>query len=268
MLTQLARPESARVAPLLSGLDHQLSVAAVLAGTMPGLVLVDDAARANAVFLHSPEGNFVGGEPTNGFVTDLRAHLAGAFVPERDGDLVISFDHEGWTSSAPRIAPDLTLSTVPRRHYLFRAEQPRPRPEPPAGYRLVPIAADLLRRRQVPAHLRGWIDSNWGGEDAFLAGGFGAAAVHGDMIAGWSLADCAAGDRTEIGIRTAPEHRRRGLATQVAATAVGIALDRGFREIGWHCDEDNAGSYRTAETSGFTLQRRYHHIVFSALPRA
>jgi len=259
LLTKLSRHAYAMVAPLLTGLDHQLSVAAVLAGAMPGEVFVDDPVRPSAVFVHSPEGNFVGGDPTNVlFGTDLREHLAATFVPERVGDLVLSFDHDGWPPVAQMIAPDLVLFAVPRRHYLYRGEQPRPRPNPPPGYRIAPIDAALLQHRQVPSHLRSWMDSNWGGEDGFLAHGFGAAALHGEVIASWSLADCIIADRTEIGIHTAPEHRRRRLATQVAAAAVAIAFDRGLTQVGWHCNDDNPGSYRTAESVGFTLQRRYH----------
>jgi RimJ/RimL family protein N-acetyltransferase len=72
-----------------------------------------------------------------------------------------------------------------------------------------------------------------------------------------NLADCIVAGRAEIGIETAPEHRRRGLATQVTAAAVAMAFDRGLTEVGWHCNDDNTGSYRTAESVGFRLARRY-----------
>jgi RimJ/RimL family protein N-acetyltransferase len=264
MLTRLSGDACAVVAPLLTGLDHQLSVAAVLTGAMPGAVFVDDPVRPSAVFVHSPEGNFVGGDPTNArFVADLREHLAATFVPERDGDLVLLFDHDGWQSVAQAIAPDLVILAVPRRHYLYRGEHPRPRLNPPPGYRIAPIDAALMRLlRQVPSQLRDWMDGNWGGEDGFLARGFGTAALHGEVIASWSLADCIVADRAEIGIHTAPEYRRRGLASQVASAAVAIAFDRGLTQVGWHCNDDNAGSYRTAEAAGFTLQRRYQLFAY------
>ncbi|MET9023389.1 GNAT family N-acetyltransferase [Actinopolymorpha sp. NPDC004070] len=256
MLTRLSRHAYATVAKLLTGFDHQLSVAAVLAGAMPGDVFVDDPVRPSAVFVHSPEGNFVGGDPADvRLIAGLREHLAATIMPERDEDLVLSFDHDGWPPAAQVIMPDLDVFAVPRRHYVHR--KPRPQPNPPPGYRIAPIDATLLQHRQVPSHLRNWMGSNWGSEDAFLAHGFGAAALRGEDLASWSLADCIVADRAEIGIHTAPEHRRRGLATQVAAAAVAIAFDRGLTEVGWHCNDDNVGSYRTAESVGFTLQRRY-----------
>jgi RimJ/RimL family protein N-acetyltransferase len=258
VLAKLSRHSYAMVAPLLTGLDHQLSVAAVLAGAMPGDVFVDDSVRPGAAFVHSPEGNFVGGDPTSaGFVADLREHLAASFVPERDGDLVLSFDNDGWLAAAHVITPDLVQFAVPRRHYLYRGKQPRPQPGLPPGYRIQPIDAALLQHQHLPSQLRSWMDSNWDGEDGFLAHGFGAAALQSEVIVSWSLADCILGERTEIGIHTAPDHRRRGLATQVAAAAVAIAFDRGLNEVGWHCNDDNPGSYRTAESVGFTLRLRY-----------
>ncbi|WP_460523347.1 GNAT family N-acetyltransferase [Flindersiella endophytica] len=235
----------------------------MLAGAMPGAVFVDDGGRPGAVFLHSPEGNFVGGDPANArFVADLRRHLAATFVPERDGDLVLSFDHDGWLSVAPELLPGLVGILVRRRYYVHRGGRVRPRPDLPPGYRIAPIDSGLLRQQFVPGHVRGWIESNWGGEPAFLAGGFGVAALQGEVVAGWSLADCVVADRAEIGIHTAEDHRRRGLAAQVAAAAVAAAYDRGLTQVGWHCNDDNVGSYRTAESVGFTLRRRYVSFAY------
>lgn len=262
MLTRLSPPAYDTAADLLTGLDHQLSARAVLSGAMPGVVFVDDPTRPSAVFVHSPEGNFIGGDPTNlRFVADLRAHLAAVFNAERDGDLVLSFDHDDWLPVAEAIVPDLFLFQVPRRHYVYRGERPGLQANPPSGYRIVPIDAALLEHRQVPDHVRDWMDGNWGGADGFLARGFGAAALYGEAVVSWSLADCIVAERAEIGIHTAPEHRRRGLASQVTAATLAIAFDHGLTEVGWHCNDDNAGSYRTAESVGFKLARQYSFLA-------
>ncbi|MBO0812360.1 MAG: GNAT family N-acetyltransferase [Microlunatus sp.] len=263
MLAEIHPPDSAGVAPLLTGLDHQLSAAAVLAGTMPGEVLVDDAAKPTSVFVSSPEGIFVGGNPTDAFAAGVRERLAATYRHERDGDLVVSFDHDGWNRLATAIVPELALFRVPRRHYLLQADQPRRRPSPPPGVRIVPIDAALLRHPRLPDHVQSWIDGNWGGEKNFLARGFGVAAVQDDMIVSWSVADCVVADRAEIGIHTVPEYRRRGLATQVTAAAVTDAFRRGLTQVGWHCNEDNPGSYRTAEAVGFSLRRHYNYAAYT-----
>ncbi|MGW0231390.1 GNAT family N-acetyltransferase [Actinopolymorpha singaporensis] len=135
-------------------------------------------------------------------------------------------------------------------------------PSCPDVTRILRIDAAFLRQQNVPGHLRRWMEGNWGSKDRFLSHGFGAVALHGDAVASWSLADCVVGNRAEIGIHTAPEHRRRGLASQVAGAAVTLAFDQGVTEVGWHCNDDNLGSYRTAESVGFTLQRLYHLFAF------
>jgi len=154
LLTKLSRHAYATVAPLLTGFDHQLSVAAVLGAAMPGEVFVDDPVHPSVVVVHSPEGTFVGGTPANAdFVAEIREHLAGALVPEPVGDLVLSFDHEGWSALSPMLAPDLTCFAVPRRHYLYQA-----------GQLPVPPKLTSLRPRGLPAPrqaLAGVLRSAW-----------------------------------------------------------------------------------------------------------
>ena len=261
MLVKLALPDFAAVGPLVAGLSHQLSANAVLAGQMPGDVFVDDAARPTAALVQSPEGWFVAGDPGNTrFVAGLRDRVTSA-LDAGARDFVLDFGAAAWAAHAHELAPESTCITVARRHYVFSGLK-SPTAQPPAGYRLEPLTPTLLDRCQVPDHVHGWISSNWGSVDAFVTRGFGAAAVRGSTVVSWSLADCVTAGRAEIGIHTAPEHRRRGLAAAVAATAVALALDRGLTDVGWHCNDDNVGSYRTAETVGFALERRYQYFAY------
>ena len=92
--------------------------------------------------------------------------------------------------------------------------------------------------------------------------GFGFSMVHGKEIVSWCMADCASGDSCEIGIRTRPDYRRRGLATLTAAATVDYCLSHGFRSVGWHCNEENLGSRGIAEKVGFELERKYFHYYY------
>jgi RimJ/RimL family protein N-acetyltransferase len=81
----------------------------------------------------------------------------------------------------------------------------------------------------------------------------------------WSLADCIVGDACEIGIHTAEDYRRQGLATLTAAATVDGCLARGLTAIGWHCDVDNLGSRGVAERVGFRHERDYvEYVCFAA----
>jgi RimJ/RimL family protein N-acetyltransferase len=69
------------------------------------------------------------------------------------------------------------------------------------------------------------------------------------------------GDRCEVGIETAPEYRRRGLATLVASAMLKHAADVGIKRVGWHCWADNAASVATAERLGLSRVAEYTALV-------
>lgn len=110
---------------------------------------------------------------------------------------------------------------------------------------------------EVPNDIPEWIEHNWGTRDNFLTHGFGSvtAALNTNQIVSWSICDCIADNTCEIGIRTHPEYRQRGLAALTTAATVDYALTHGFSTVGWHCNADNIASQRTALQSGFTLER-------------
>lgn len=71
-------------------------------------------------------------------------------------------------------------------------------------------------------------------------------------------------DVLEIGIETAPDFRRQGLATVVAEAMIEDVLAAGLRPV-WSCRESNIGSVRLAQSLGFTPSRRLPY--FEMLPR-
>jgi hypothetical protein len=73
----------------------------------------------------------------------------------------------------------------------------------------------------------------------------------------WSITDCISGDRCEIGIYTVPEYREKGLAKLTVAATVEQCLASGLVEVGWHCAEDNVGSWKVAEKVGFEQIKDY-----------
>ncbi len=47
------------------------------------------------------------------------------------------------------------------------------------------------------------------------------------------------------------------MATLTTAAIVDYALSHGFSSVGWHCEEYNLPSMKTAEKAGFKLERKY-----------
>ncbi|MEA3375408.1 MAG: GNAT family N-acetyltransferase [Chloroflexota bacterium] len=261
MIHELQPAAFERVRPLFESLRFHLASAAVVDGNSPGLVLVDEPARARSAFMLSPEGSYLAGDPDN---DDFNRALNEAVVTRRAlgkdvGVLFFVVHPEGWRDRLPDIVAPHTPAAEQRRHYVCRTVRYDWRSHLREGYTVRRIDRSLLDNPEivVPDHVTGWMVNNWGSIDRFLEGGFAFAAMTGDELVSWSLTDCVSGDRCEIGIRTAPAHRRRGLAAATAAAAVEYALLGDFSMVGWHCPETNLGSIGTAEKVGFQKERDY-----------
>jgi RimJ/RimL family protein N-acetyltransferase len=113
----------------------------------------------------------------------------------------------------------------------------------------------------IPEHVTLWMTHNWGSVESFLRRGLGFCAVQGRQIVSWCLTDCVSGNACEIGIRTHPEYRMRGLATLTVAATVDACVCQGLTTIGWHCHETNLGSRGVAEKIGFVKEREYMNYV-------
>lgn len=107
----------------------------------------------------------------------------------------------------------------------------------------------------VPSHF-------WPDADAFLTHGGGVVLSRGDEIGAMAFGSYRGADRLELGIETAPQWRRRGLAAAAAAAMIRVTLDAGLEPV-WSCREDNVGSYRLACALGFvpTSRTPYYHLV-------
>jgi RimJ/RimL family protein N-acetyltransferase len=258
---ELKRADYENVRPLFQSLRFHLASAAVLDGNNPGRVFVDDPIQPQAAFMLSPEGCYLAGD------ADQRAFIQAlnqAVVIDRAlGDdvrvLFLVVGSERWRDRLPAVFDPYAPLEMQRRHYVCRQLRYDWRASLRGGQAVRRIDRSLLAAPEltVPDHVMTWMEGNWGSVDRFLRDGFGFATVSGDEIVSWSLTDCVSGDQCEIGIHTAPAHRRRGLATITAAATVDHALSHGFTQVGWHCPEDNLGSIGTAEKVGFQRERDY-----------
>jgi tetratricopeptide (TPR) repeat protein len=102
----------------------------------------------------------------------------------------------------------------------------------------------------------------WWTMENFLAQGASFCVVHEGQVISWCTSDCRAGDRIDVGIITHPAYRRRGLAAVAVAATVEHCLSHGFSAVGWHCNAQNVGSWKTAEKVGFQRNREYVYYYY------
>jgi RimJ/RimL family protein N-acetyltransferase len=270
VILELDKAQYQRVRSLFKGLHYQLITAAVLDGTSPGRIWVDDRRQPGTAFMASAEGYFLTGyEGNTGFnhaLPELLASLilAGDTLREGENALVVVCHPDAWHDQLGGILKGRVPIRERRLHYLFDRPQLDWRSQVPTGFTVARIDERLLSRPGVviPEHVTGWMQANWGSVEGFYQNGFGFCTMHGQRLVSWCLADCATGSACEIGIHTAEDHRRRGLAALTTAATVDHCLSRGLTTVGWHCHEDNWGSRGVAEKVGFVVERDYVHHLF------
>ena len=267
MFQRLQPADHHRALPLLEGHDHLLLLEAVLAGMAPGYVCVDDPARPRALFASGPEGHYVLGDPeTDGFRDALASYIRDELLPGARADGWASFNlyHEPeWEQAVGELLPDQVLVRNSQRYFQFQGSLRDWRATLPDGVVAVPIDAALLARDDLGnvAWLRDFCEGDYASLEAFLAEGFGMCLVGDGEALSWCTTDCVVGQRAEIGITTAPEHRRKGYGAAVAAANIEEAQRRGIRQVGWHCFQQNLASAATAVGAGFV--ELYSHAVVS-----
>ena len=261
MLFELGKTDYGKVRPLFLSLEFHLASLAVLDNINPGRCFVDDLGIPQTAFLFSSEGCYLAGNPQNPDFNHAlnQAIFSRSILGEDVKELGFVLASDAWVESLVHIFSPHTPIAFTRRHYVCKGLAPDWQSHLPEGFTVCRITSELLNRPgiKISDHVYGWMRNNWGTTSWFLERGFGFVTVHGEEVVSWSLADCISGSRCEIGIRTVPNYRRRGLATVTAAASVDYALSHGFSMVGWHCDDENLGSIGTAEKVGFTKERNY-----------
>jgi len=266
MIHELKKRDYSKVLPLYKELEWNLFTRAVAEGTSPGRVYVDCVEDPRTAFMCTVEGYYLAGDDGNDeFNTSLNKLIlnrifSGDAVRKDETDVAIGFHPNSWSDKMVTIFQGRTPLTTARRHYVcteLLVDIWKDRV--PDGFQISRIDEDLLKKPQleIPEHVTDWMKTNWGSISGFMKKGFGFCMLHGKNFASWSLADCVSGNACEIGIHTREDYRRQGLATLTAAAAVDYALSNKFRYVGWHCDEYNLPSIKTAEKVGFKLERKY-----------
>lgn len=276
MLHELAPSDIQRARHLFQGLDYSLSIQAVMAGNSPGRIFVDDLQRPRTAFALTVEGYLLAGEygnaETNEALRDfLREQIfSGAVYVNGDWSMSLAVHPEAWEAKLPELIPSHEVEKIKRYQYLCNALTFDWRGNLPEGYTIRRVDRALLDDPAVvfPAVMHEWINIEefWWTEDNFLSEGVSFVVLRDDEVVAWCAPDCAAGDQMDVGIITHPAHRRQGLATIAVAATVEHCLNHGFGAVGWHCNAENVGSWRTAEKVGFVRHREYAYYYYAYDP--
>ena len=265
MISKLNQQDYERVQPLLKGMEYNLVISAVLAGTSPGMVYVDDMGDPQTAFLCTVEGYYVLGVASNAAFNQalneliLTKFFGGDTVRGDETDFALYYHPESWEDQMGVIFKGKHPIKEYRRHYACRDVKVDWVDQIPPSYSLVRVDGKFLAKTRLRnfSAVAGWINTNWNTIDEFLKMGRAFCLLQDEVIASWCIADCVSGDLCEVGIHTDPEYRRQGLGTLTAAACVADFLASGYSAVGWHCSENNLSSRGVAEKVGFELTHRY-----------
>jgi RimJ/RimL family protein N-acetyltransferase len=262
-MLELPSHQFALVRSLVDQPDYFVLPQAVLAGSNPGRVFVNNLNTPSAAFLWLPcgYGYLMGNASDPNFQQEIHALLLNELLPPmleggENGFIMLptgNFRHE----SIEVILKDRSPFEIYRRIYSFDANA--------FAERLAKISAipdtkslEKIDPGIIESHppLQDEIHLTWGSLAAFEAHGYGYCLLEGETLVSFCLAVFADETRDEISVHTAEAYRQQGWGTVVASAFISECLRRG-RQPNWECFWDNEPSTKLAEKLGFRMQEDY-----------
>ncbi|MEE4194393.1 MAG: GNAT family N-acetyltransferase [Anaerolineae bacterium] len=274
MFCELTPKEYVLAAPLFAGrFSYSCSIRALLAGNSSGRIFVDQVPKPTWAMAFTVEGVLLTGDPQESQVLEsLKAFFtdeifSGKLFGDDDDLITICVDPPDWSEKLHQIIPDREPVPIPRQNYVCRELKYDYRQHLLEGYTINVGPSSQLTGGPFIVHqeVADWIDrqEEWGKETIRADHDLQAAAIvkDGEIIA-WSGVDCTDGEWLDCGIYTVSAHRKKGLAAAAVSALVEWAFNNGYRRIGWHCDDINHGSAKTAQKVGFKLEQEYIYYSY------
>jgi GNAT superfamily N-acetyltransferase len=259
MLYQLAT-DYERVLPLFRAHLKDPLLYAVLEGRREGRVYADDPAQPGFAFVWtcSECAYLAGREDEVEIGPALRQLLEAEIIPaakDEGSDYLSLFSFpSAYASGLEHLLADLMPLRTPVTTFSFCAEaiglQPR-FARLPAGYTLAPIDGHVLQDLEN-VDLAGAIIRNWGPAGT-LPQDLGFCVLADDELVSWCYVQAIGCDSQTVDVWTAPDHRRKGLGTVVAAAWIESCLAQGHTPF-WLCDKANTPSRKLAQRLGFEYE--------------
>ncbi len=241
--------------------------ASMAAGHTRARLFADDAAYPSIWIAHEQYTVFMGGSGTPREMRDACCELARLVLTpslrRALGAVKVLVPSDDWLPHLHRAFDGVQAGVYPRTVYrhTLQAMAPCGRPE------VVPITPALMEDDALGNRgmIAGEVTQMWGGVDAFLQEGFGVCAVVDGAVAGFCTAEYVSPGRCGMGVATAPEHRRQGLAAAMTNAFLAMSARRGVTPF-WDCWTNNQGSIKTATRAGFQFVADYPAFLLNFAP--
>ena len=258
--------------PLARPLFHELErshalVAAFFEGCATARLFVDNPAEPKSGMIVCNSRVLCAGDATRtAFLDEMEHAFSSELIPahiSRGNDAYLVYGSgDGWNDAVQYTFPTRKLYHGGRQYYEITDFTPKTDLQLPDGFSMELITPEFLSGgMEGMGAVRDEMCSERASVEDFLAHSFGICPVYGNEIAGWCMSEYNVRERCEIGIATAPNHQRKGIATLATWTFLAEAHRLGYRRVGWDCWIRNEASAATARKAGFSLIEEYPAIV-------
>lgn len=268
-MIELQQDEYEIARELFKEVAYNLNCMAVIVGKNPGRIWVDSKEKATSgLLVDNVWAYFLVGNPNKKkFNKAIGKILKNELFPKAEkkeginqGEWIMYFENKEWLDKIENEFAIKDPMVLKRYYYVFeKLLIPDWRKQIPKGFEMRKIDASFLKDEKLEntEEMKRWMKTNYGTVENFLEKGLGFGLVEGyKTLASWSLSDWSVENKIEIGIVTARKYRRRGFAALCTAAMVELCQEKGL-QIGWHCGQENEGSWRTAEKVGFVRKKSY-----------
>jgi GNAT superfamily N-acetyltransferase len=243
-------------------MHYNLAVQAILAGSFPAEIYVDNVDRPRVALTRHGGRVFLAGSPSDRAFDERLPHFLAELAPASEV-FVLYYEPAGaWEKTLDDLLADLDPIRAGREYYALElptSMEGTAQQALPEGFSLRYVDEELLadetlgNRDDLIEELRSERDS----VPDFLEKSFGYCLLHGNDVSGWCLSEYNTGSRCEVGIATFEPYRRQGLATATGLALLEHAASQGFTQVGWHCYANNVASAATARKLGFSRRVEY-----------
>ena len=267
-MPEISPTENQLARPLFHNMErsHAL-VEALFEGCAAARLFVDDFAAPQAgVIVCNSRILCAGAAAQVDFLNEMEHIFADELIPAhiaRGNDAYLMYSsNEAWNTALANLFPTRDFYHATRQYYEISEFAPTLDLQLPDGYSMQLITPEFLSGDIAGLDaVREEMCSERASVEDFLARSFGLCPIHSNEVAGWCMSEYNVGERCEIGIATAPNHQRKGIATLATWAFLAEAHRRGYTRVGWDCWTRNVPSAATARKAGFTLIEEYPAVV-------
>ncbi|MHC4718057.1 MAG: GNAT family protein, partial [Planctomycetota bacterium] len=167
MIHKLSENEHPSVLPLAQDASHHLILTAVAEGSSQGTIWVDDPHRPEAALFSTAEGHFLIGGHDDAISRSFAELITGELLPQAEKDGWWLFWLHYWPGDWRPVLHTMLAGChwvdVYQHYYSFRKRGADPPGDPPPGYRLRRVDAELLGKADGGnvGRIRRWAEGNF-----------------------------------------------------------------------------------------------------------